>query len=70
MEGVIRQVDSPVLWTETIRRMRAGGIDTFVEVGAGNVLCGLIRRIDRGARCVPAGTVEQIEAVLEELGNG
>lgn len=70
LEGVIRQVDAPVRWTETIRRMRAGGVDTFVEVGAGNVLCGLIRRIDRGARCLPAGTVEQIENILKELGDG
>ncbi len=70
MEGLIRQVDSPVLWTETIRRMRADGTDTFLEVGAGTVLCGLIRRIDRGARCAPAGTVEQIETVLEEMGDG
>ncbi len=36
-------------WTESIQAMRAAGVTTFVELGAGNVLCGLIRRIDRAA---------------------
>jgi [acyl-carrier-protein] S-malonyltransferase len=66
-DGLIRQVDSPVLWSETIRQMRHDGFDTFVEVGAGNVLSGLVRRIDREASCYQAGTVESIEKVLGEL---
>lgn len=66
-EGLIRQVDSPVLWTQTIERLRADGFDTFVEVGAGNVLCGLVKRIDRSAACYPAGTVDTIEQVLADL---
>ncbi|MFV2073092.1 MAG: ACP S-malonyltransferase [Thermoanaerobaculales bacterium] len=65
--GLVRQVDAPVLWSEIIRRMLADGFDTFVEVGAGNVLCGLVRRIDRTAVCFPAGTVETVENVLNEL---
>ena len=66
-DGLIRQVDSPVLWTQTIERLLADGFSTFVEVGAGNVLCGLVKRIDRSATCYPAGTVETIETVLAEL---
>jgi [acyl-carrier-protein] S-malonyltransferase len=66
-DGLIRQVDAPVLWSESIRRMRADGYDTFVEVGTGTVLSGLVRRIDREARCLPAGTVEAVEAVIAEL---
>jgi [acyl-carrier-protein] S-malonyltransferase len=66
-DGLVKQVDSPVLWTQTIERLRADGFDTFVEIGAGNVLCGLVRRIDRSATCYPAGTVETIEKVLEDL---
>ena len=65
--GLIRQVDSPVRWSQTISRMLADGVDTFVEVGAGNVLCGLVKRIDRAATCYPAGTVETVENVLDEL---
>jgi [acyl-carrier-protein] S-malonyltransferase len=60
-------VDAPVLWSETIRRMRADGFDTFVEVGTGKVLSGLVRRIDRDAICYQAGTVETVEKVLENL---
>jgi [acyl-carrier-protein] S-malonyltransferase len=66
-DGLIRQVDAPVLWSEIIRRMLADGYDTFVEVGTGNVLCGLVRRIDKNAVCYPAGTVETVEKVLTEL---
>jgi len=66
-DGLIRQVDAPVLWTQSIRRMMADGFDTFVEVGTGNVLSGLVRRIDRSATCYQAGTVEGIEKALSEL---
>lgn len=66
-DGLIRQVDAPVLWSETIRRMRADGFDTFIEIGTGNVLSGLVRRIDPDAVCFQAGTVESIERVVEAL---
>jgi len=66
-DGLIRQVDAPVLWSAIIRRMLADGFNTFVEVGTGNVLCGLVRRIDKNAVCYPAGTVETVEKVIAEL---
>ena len=66
-DGLIRQVDSPVLWSATIRRMLDDDFDTFVEVGAGNVLSGLVRRVDRTAKCYPAGTVDDIEKALSEI---
>lgn len=66
-DGLIRQVDAPVLWSQTITRMLADGYDTFVEIGAGNVLCGLVKRIDRSATSYAAGTVEGIEKVISEL---
>jgi [acyl-carrier-protein] S-malonyltransferase len=65
--GLVRQVDAPVLWSAIIRRMLGDGIDTFIEVGTGSVLCGLIRRIDRNAACHPAGTAESVEKVIAEL---
>jgi len=66
-DGLIRQVDAPVLWSDTIRRMREDGIEVFVEVGTGSVLSGLVRRIDREAICYQAGTVEGIQKTIEEL---
>jgi len=65
--GLVRQVDAPVRWAESVRRLVADGFDTFVEVGAGSVLGGLVRRIDRAAVCHPAGTVEAIEKVVASL---
>ena len=66
-DGLIRQVDAPVLWSETIRQMRADGLDTFVEVGTGSILSGLVKRIDREAVCYQAGTVETVEKVIADL---
>ena len=66
-QGLVQQVDTPVLWSEIVRRMRADGFDTFVEVGTGNVLSGLVKRIDREAVCYQAGTVETVEKVIAEL---
>ena len=66
-DGLVRQVDAPVLWSEIIRRMRNDGFDTFVEVGTGNVLSGLVKRIDREAVCYQAGTVETVEKTIADL---
>lgn len=49
-DGLKRQVTRSVQWTEGVRRMADDGFTTFVEVGPGNVLSGLIRRIARDAR--------------------
>ncbi len=48
-EALVRQIDSPVRWVESIEwMMGAGGVTRFVEVGPGNVLCGLVKRIGGG----------------------
>ena len=49
-DALVRQVDSPVRWVESVRRLAAGGVDSGLEVGPGNVLAGLVRRIERGIR--------------------
>jgi len=43
------QLTSPVAWTESVRCLSEQGVDTYVEVGPGDVLLGLVKRIDRGA---------------------
>ena len=46
------QLTSPVAWTDSVRFLGEQGVDTYVEVGPGDVLLGLVKRIDRGARRV------------------
>lgn len=57
-ETLIRQIVLPVRWEECVRRMRAMGVSSFLEVGPGKVLSGLVRRIEKdvpaGAFCAPA----------------
>jgi len=50
LEALVTQVSSPVRWEETVQTMRADGVNTFVELGPGRVLSGLVRRIDPEAR--------------------
>lgn len=58
------QLTHPVRWTESIRAMRAHGIDTFVELGAGEVLSGLLKRIDPAARSLSITTPAAIAALF------
>jgi [acyl-carrier-protein] S-malonyltransferase len=46
-DALVRQIDSPVRWVESVRRLAAEGVDHALEVGPGNVLAGLVRRIER-----------------------
>jgi [acyl-carrier-protein] S-malonyltransferase len=62
-DGLARQVSRSVRWTESIERMAADGLRTFVEVGPGTVLSGMIRRIDRGAERLAVGDRAGIAAV-------
>lgn len=67
-DALVRQVASPVRWQESVERMIADGFDTFVEVGPGRVLSGLVRRIDRGVRTFAVGDRDGVEAAAVELG--
>ncbi len=62
---LLQQLYSPVRWEETIRRLLADGVGTFVEVGPGQVLGGLIKRISRDAAIVGFQEMEGLEKVLE-----
>jgi [acyl-carrier-protein] S-malonyltransferase len=64
---LVRQVTSTVRWRECVLAMTALGVDSFVELGAGKVLSGLIRRIAPDAAAAAAGTPAEIEAVLKTL---
>lgn len=62
-----RQLESPVRWTESVRKMIELGADTFVECGPGEVLTGLLRRIDPSAKGISAASAESIRTLQEEL---
>ena len=62
-DALSRQIVSPVLWETSIRAMVGGGISTFVEVGPGKALSGMIRRVSRDVTVHQAGTVEAVAAL-------
>jgi [acyl-carrier-protein] S-malonyltransferase len=49
-DSLVRQIDSPVRWVESVRRLAALGVDRALEIGPGNVLAGLVRRIEKTIR--------------------
>jgi [acyl-carrier-protein] S-malonyltransferase len=71
-DALIRQISSPVRWTESVMKMFAEGVETFVEVGPGKVLIGLIKSIAKDAgRDVRLLNVEDqasLQATVESLG--
>ncbi len=58
------QLRSRVRWTETIQAMLASGIDTFIELGSGEVLSGLVKRIDRGVNRITLGKPEDFARLI------
>jgi [acyl-carrier-protein] S-malonyltransferase len=62
--ALIRQVASPVRWVESVQRMVSMGVRRFVEVGPGNVLTGLIKRIDSTVELINVSDVASIEAFV------
>lgn len=63
---LVEQVYSPVLWEDSVRRMIDEGVDTFVEIGPGSVLAGLIKKTSRDVRCVSLNSLQAIEAWSKE----
>jgi [acyl-carrier-protein] S-malonyltransferase len=72
-EALIRQISMPVRWEESVRLLIEEGVNTFVEVGPGRVLTGLLRQIERSVAALNvedekslAGTVEKIAAARSD----
>jgi [acyl-carrier-protein] S-malonyltransferase len=66
-EALIRQVTLPVLWEESIRELIEQGTTTFVEVGPGRVLSGLLRQIDRSVHSLNVENAKSFQAALDRL---
>lgn len=69
IDALIRQVSSPVRWEQVVTRLIAEGVTTFVELGPGSVLAGLIKKIDRGVQVMSVEDEQSLEAALEQLGS-
>ena len=66
-ELLVRQVTGTVRWRESVLFATGLGVDSFIELGAGKVLSGLVRRIAPDARTAAAGTPAEVEALLKAL---
>jgi [acyl-carrier-protein] S-malonyltransferase len=62
---LVEQVTATVRWRECVQFMRDGGVDTIVEIGAGKVLSGLTRRIDRDLVAVSVSTPGDIDELVK-----
>jgi [acyl-carrier-protein] S-malonyltransferase len=67
ISALVDQVTAPVRWEQVVRRLASEGVDTYVEVGPGTVLSGLIRRIDRNARLLSVADPEGVDRAVSAL---
>ena len=65
--ALLRQASAPVLWEDSIRVLQDAGVDTFVEVGPGKVLCGLIKRIANDATLLNVEDGQSLTATLQTI---
>ena len=67
---LVRQLTSPVLWSQSVRSMVDSGVERFVEVGPGSVLSGLSRRSTRGVKAgvkaVSVGTAKSVQKLFPD----
>jgi [acyl-carrier-protein] S-malonyltransferase len=66
-EALIEQVAAPVRWQQSVERMRADGVTLCVEIGAGKVLAGLIKRIDKALPCISVQSPADFAAAREAI---
>ena len=62
-----QQMANPVRWETSVRNMIAAGCDTFIEIGPGDTLSGMIKRIDGNVRRYTCGSIEEMNKILEEV---
>lgn len=67
-DALVRQVSSPVRWLESVELLIKEGVDTFVEVGPGKVLTGLMRQINREVKCFNVEDAASLKNAASNLG--
>jgi [acyl-carrier-protein] S-malonyltransferase len=65
---LVEQLTAPVKFTQAARELMRQGVKVFVEVGPGNVLSGLLKRIDRSVKAIPVSDLASLEKLKELLG--
>jgi [acyl-carrier-protein] S-malonyltransferase len=68
-DALVTQIASPVLWVDCVRTLREAGCGTFVELGPGRVLSGLVRQIDPEAEVLNADSREALASYVETVGS-
>jgi [acyl-carrier-protein] S-malonyltransferase len=66
-DTLVRQVTGSVKWEQCMRLLIAQGVQTFIEVGPGKVLCGLMQQIDRSKTCLNVGDEASLTKALESF---
>jgi len=66
---LVDQLTAPVRFTQAARELMRQGVKVFVEVGPGNVISGLLKRIDRSVKAIPVGDLASLEKLRETLGS-
>ena len=66
-DTLVRQVTGSVKWEQCMRLLIAEHVETFIEVGPGKVLCGLMRQIDRSKTCLNVADETSLAKTLEHL---
>jgi [acyl-carrier-protein] S-malonyltransferase len=66
--SLVRQISSPLYWEDSIKNMASNGFDTFIEIGPGKVLSGLVRRITKDAKVLNVEDHKSMRATLDALG--
>ena len=66
--SLIKQISSPLYWEDAIRNMAADGFDTFIEIGPGKVLSGLVKRIAKDAKVLNVEDMKSMDETLSALG--
>ena len=66
-DSLVRQVSQPVRWRESVEFLISQGVKTFIEIGPGKVLSGLVRQIDRSVQCVNVEDEASLRAAREAI---
>ena len=66
---LVEQLHRPVLWTDSVNKMKDSGVERLIEAGPGKVLTGLTRRIDKSLSASAIIDVSSLKSTIEEISN-